>query len=69
MNIRWEEGFEIRVAVQDGEVVVSANREGLLSLANIISGLADGKPGDHVHLDEHNSLEDESVELVIERTE
>lgn len=67
MKIRWEEGFEIRASVTDGEMTVSANREGLLSLANILLDLADGQPGDHVHLDECNALEDGSCELILER--
>lgn len=67
MQIRWENGFEIRAAVDGGEVTVSANREGMLSLANILMDLADEKPGTHVHLDEHNSLEEGSCELVVER--
>lgn len=67
MQMRWEGAFEIRAAARDGEVTISANREGMLSLANILCDLAEGRPGDHVHLDEHNSLEDGSCELVIER--
>ena len=69
MDIRWEDGFEIGTAVRDGEMTISANREGLVSLANILLDLAEGQPGDHVHLDGHNSLEDGSVELIIERVE
>ena len=67
MRIRWEEGYEISTAVREGEMTISANREGMLSLARILTDLAEGQPGDHVHLDECNSLEDGSVELVIER--
>lgn len=67
MHIRWEDGFEIRTAACEGETIISANREGMISLANILLDLADGQPGDHVHLDEYNSLEDGSVGLVIER--
>ena len=67
MRIRWEDGFEIRTSASDGEVTISANREGLLSLANILTDLTSEKPGTHVHLDEYNSLEEGSVELVIVR--
>ena len=67
MDIRWEDGFEISAAAREGEMTISANREGMVSLANILLGLAEGQPGDHVHLDEGNSLEDGSVELIIER--
>ena len=67
MRIRWEDAFEIRAAIREGEITISANREGLLSLANILMDLADEKPGAHVHLDEYNSLEEGSAELIIER--
>ena len=67
MNIEWVDGFEIRVRTENGEVLISANREGLLSLAGQLTSLADGIPGDHIHLDEHNSLEDGSAELIVEK--
>lgn len=67
MQIRWEGASEIRTSAREGEMTISANRDGMLSLANILRDLADEAPGTHVHLDEHNSLEDGSVELVIER--
>ena len=69
MDIRWENGFEIATAINGDGISISANKEGLISLANIMLDLAEGMPGDHVHLDEGNSLEDGSVELVIERVE
>lgn len=67
MNINWIDGFEISVNHDNDEVVISANREGLLSLAGQLAALAEGEPGDHIHYDEHNSLEEGSVELIIER--
>ena len=33
MEIKWNDGFEIKTTVADGEIVISGNREGLLSLA------------------------------------
>lgn len=68
MRIRWENGFEIGVRTHADEVTISANREGLISLANILLDLADERPGTHVHLDEHNSLDDGSKGLILERT-
>ena len=65
MLIRWEEGFAITTGTCDGVVSISANRAGLLSLANILTDLANEEPGAHIHLDENNSLEDGSAELVI----
>jgi len=68
MNTEWVDGF--RIAVTSGrnhEVTLSANREGLLSLACQLKALAEGMPGDHIHYDESNSLEKGSLELIIER--
>lgn len=67
MNIRWEDGFTIKVVAENNQVVISANKEGLLSLADILKALADQEPREHVHLDEYNSLEENSAELVIEK--
>lgn len=68
MIIGWIDGFEIRTAVKSNNIVISANREGLLSLAKHLTALADGEPGEHVHYDEFNSLEEGSTEIIIERT-
>ena len=69
MDLIWEDGFTIEVHVQKGTAVISANREGLLSLANHLKTLAEEAPGSHIHLDELNALEDGSCELILERTE
>ena len=69
MEFKWENGFKISVRIECGQVVVSANREGLLSLANHLKALAEEEPGGHFHLDEYNSLEDNSVELTVEKAE
>ena len=67
MDINWVDGFEICVDHDHDIVVISANREGLLSLAGQLTALAEGEPGDHIHYDDNNSLEEGSVELIIER--
>ena len=69
MDLIWEEGFTIKVEYENEAVVVAANRERMLSLANHLTALANEVPGSHIHLDEWNSLEDGSKELVIERME
>ena len=69
MKIEWADGYRISVNADNKEVTISANREGLLSLARQLQMLADGVPGDHIHYDEYNSLEDGSSELIIERVE
>lgn len=68
MVFQWEDGFEIRVSIQDNSVLISANREGLLSLAHHLLTLAEEPFPDHFHLDEDNSLEEGSAELIIEKT-
>ena len=47
--------------------MISANREGLLSLANHLKKLADEVSGSHIHLDVFNSLEEGSAELILEK--
>lgn len=66
MDFFWEPGFAISARIDGGQAVISANREGLVSLANHLLALAKEPAGAHIHLDEHNSLEDGSCELVIE---
>ncbi len=68
MKIEWVGGSEISVRVSgDKEITVSANREGLLSLAGQRKALAEGMPGDHIHYDDYSSLEEGSADMVIER--
>ena len=67
MKPEWAEGFMISVTVRNQEVTISANKEGLLSLAGQLMALAEGAPGDHLHYDEYNSLESGSAEMIIER--
>ena len=67
MDITWEEGFAIRVRSDGGAVIVSANREGLLSLAHQLATLAEEVPGSHIHYDEHNSLDEGSLEMIVEK--
>lgn len=70
MEINWEDGFTIKVRVEDGgTVVISANKEGLLSLAGQLTDLANKQTGCHIHYDAYNSLEDGSSELIIEKIE
>ena len=67
MIVKWVDGFSITVKEDNGIVTISANREGLQSLAGQLATLADGVPGDHIHYDEQNSLEEGSAEMIIER--
>lgn len=67
VNIEWEDGSRIRVRIDPDAAVISANREGLISLAKQLTALAEGVTGDHIHYDEYNSLEEGSMEMIIER--
>lgn len=69
MDIEWENGFTVKVSVEENTVVISANREGLLSLASQLTALANESTGSHIHYDEYNSLENNSSEMIIEKTE
>ena len=67
MIVEWVDGFEIKTVIENDQMVISANKEGLLSLAKHLTALADGVSGDHIHYDEYNSLEEGSAEMIIER--
>ena len=69
MIINWKDGFEIHVKTDNNTIVISANKEGLLSLADQLTALAGEKPGCHIHYDDYNSLEEGSVDMIIEKTE
>lgn len=71
MEFKWEDGFTIATRIEaDGAIVISANAAGLRSLANHFMALADEESThSHFHLDEYNSLEDRSVELIVEKAE
>ena len=67
MTINWVDGAEIRVRIERGAAVISANKEGLLSLADQFMALAEAAPGSHIHYDEYNALEEGSAEMIAER--
>jgi len=69
LNLVWEDNFVIEVKIDGKEVIIAANNEGLRSLANHLMMLAknDIPIGTHIHLDEYNSLENTSNELIIEK--
>ena len=67
----WEENFKIKTSAPFDALTIEANREGLISLARHLLHLAqdDVPNGCHFHLDEYNSLEDGSLELIISKNE
>lgn len=70
IELKWERGFKIKVEKNNNEVLISANKEGLISLANHLLTLSQDEiiEGAHIHLDEYNSLEENSLGIVIEKT-
>jgi len=70
-KFNWSDGFKISFNTENNYGTLKANKEGLISLANHLLNLAqDEVPCNyHIHLDEHNSLEDGSIELIIEKCE
>ncbi len=71
IKLRWIDNYEIFAKYDHGEIIISANKEGLLSLANHLVNLAQSSvpAGTHIHLDEYNSLEDDSTDVIIEKVE
>ena len=69
LQLCWGDGYMIKVASENNKVVISANREGLISMVNHLLNLAqvDVPCGTHIHLDEYNALEDSSIDLIIEK--
>ena len=68
-KFEWEKEFEIITKIENEEIIISANRAGLVSLAKQLLSLAQENipSGYHIHFDEYNSLEKGSFELVIEK--
>lgn len=69
LRLDWVNDFEIKSNVNEDSMVIKANKEGLLSLANHLANLAqsDVPIGTHIHLDSLNSLEDGSDNIIIEK--
>ena len=70
LRLEWDINFRISTKVDDsGTIIISANSQGLTSLARHLLVLAQSSvpTGHHVHLDTSNSLEEGSQELILER--
>lgn len=69
IKYNWENGFEIDAKAVNGTITIVANKEGLISLANHLLNLAQEEvpTGYHLHFDENNSLEEGSLELIIQK--
>ena len=67
----WDEDFAINCSIENNCVRIEANKQGLISLARHLLELAqdDVPQFTHFHLDEFNSLEDDSSELLFVRND
>lgn len=69
VKCNWIGDFTIKVSIEGDSIVISANKDGLMSLSNHFANLAqDTVPINcHLHFDEYNSLEIGSLELVVQK--
>ncbi|KRT13114.1 hypothetical protein ASU31_26220 [Pedobacter ginsenosidimutans] len=65
----WVDGFILKTDIIENQIQIHANKAGLISLAKQLLYLAqDETPiGCHYHLDDYNSLETGSNELIISK--
>ena len=65
----WVDGFILKTDIIENQIQIHANKAGLISLAKQLLYLAqDETPiGYHYHLDDYNSLETDSNELIISK--
>ena len=70
LQLDWIADYVLSVVVEQGEVRVSGNSEGLRSLAGHLLVLAQEEVPDgvHAHLEPGLELEDGSVALVVEKS-
>lgn len=71
IKLIWDDNFKIKTSIPYDTITIEANREGLLSLARHLLLLAQEEVpnGSHFHLDDFNSLENNSVELIISKND
>lgn len=69
LRLIWDKDFSLAVAADGNEVIISANKAGLISLARHLITLAqdDVSDGSHLHFDEYNSLDAGSSDLIIQK--
>lgn len=70
LQLNWLDGYSLEVRVLGGEVVISANPEGLRSLAAHLLTLAreEVPRGVHAHMEPGLELDDGSAPLIVDRT-
>lgn len=67
--LAWEGDYVIHTQVDSSSCTIRANAAGLISLARHMLTMAQSNvpAGVHFHLDDSNSLEEGSIELIIDR--
>lgn len=65
--LNWDDSSEVEVKIEGEEVLLFANKEGLISLANLFLNLSQANvpSGVHIHLDSYSSLEDDSNDMIV----
>lgn len=63
----WEDNFSIYIYQPKENLIIQANEDGLISLARHLITLIDAPNYAHFHLDEFNSLEDGSCEVIFQK--
>lgn len=69
LRFEWEDNPIISTSFQNNEIIITANKDGLISLARHLLTLAQDQvpEGHHMHLDEYAGLENESIALTVEK--
>jgi hypothetical protein len=69
IEIKWVDGHQISVAIENNEVIIHANPQGLRTLAIQLLTLAqEGMPsGNHIHLGDSSGLDEGSMDLTLMR--
>lgn len=68
-NSCWVSWWKITTNIDDWEIIIKANKNWLISLATLFLRMANetNMNQNHIHLDQFNSLEEWSTELIIEK--
>jgi hypothetical protein len=71
LKIDWENDYKIAVSYEEDSVVITANPDGLKTLARHFLTLAqeDVPSGWHLHYNDYSGLEKDSIGLIIVRDE
>ena len=70
LDVIWEEGSKYTISIGKGNVVITANKSGLISIAKQMLYMAynDLPIGSHVHYDSFfTKISPDNIELIIEK--